>query len=248
VPILISGVISQPDAAVGRASTSPHQLSPRCSTTLLLDKSCRYFIWFTHNLGTFGQQILNSLYSQNNISVMIAPQFKSHYFTTSSGTKSHYLQGGDSSGSLLICLHGLGGSTATFLPLAPFLPQSHNIVLVDFQGFGKTPLASSSAKISIEGHVTDLDDLIAFLQRSSGTSASSKVVIIGHSLGAIVALHFAAKHPYRIGGLALLGPGRAAGHIPAARQRMTSLAITVRKSGIRTAADGAAVSNFYEDS
>lgn len=178
---------------------------------------------------------------------MIARNFTSNYFTTSSGTNLHYLQGGDSSGPLLVCLHGLGGSTETFLPLVPFLPQDFSIVLVDFQGFGKTPLAKPQEKISIAKHVSDLGDLITSLQGYSGLSASSKVIVVGHSLGAIIALHYGAQHPEVFGGLLLIGPGRAAGHITAARRRMLDLAATVRQRGIQVAADAASVSNFYEN-
>ncbi|KAL6151933.1 hypothetical protein ACJBU6_08826 [Exserohilum turcicum] len=166
----------------------------------------------------------------------------SHYFTTRSGTKFHYLQGGEPLSPLLVCLHGLGGSTETFLPLVPFFPQDYNIILVDFQGFGKTPL-SDGQQISIAGHVADLSDLIASLQGPQ----TSGIVFIGHSLGAIVALQYAARYPDQIKGLALLGTGRAAGHIPAARKRMLDLADAVRKKGICVAAEAAAVSNFYED-
>ena len=178
---------------------------------------------------------------------MIARTLTSSYFKTSSGTNTHYLQGGDPSGPLLVCLHGLGGSTETFSPLVPFLPQAYNIVLVDFPGFGKTPLAGFAKPISIERLVVDLGDLITSFQAGSNSSASSKVVLVGHSLGAIVALHYAAKHPHSVGGLMLLGPGRAAGHIPVVRQRMLDLAAAVRKEGIMYAADIAAKSNFYDD-
>ena len=178
---------------------------------------------------------------------MIARTLTSSYFKTTSDTNTHYLQAGDPSGPLLICLHGLGGSTETFSPLVPSLPPTYNIILVDFPGFGKTPLAGVREPLSVEGLVFDLADLIASLRGSSNGSASSKVVIFGHSLGAIVALHYAAKHPQFLGGLMLLGPGRAAGHIPAVRQRMLDLAAAVRKEGIKYAADIATKSNFYDD-
>jgi len=178
---------------------------------------------------------------------MIARNLTSSYLTTASGTKTHYLQGGNPSGPLLICLHGLGGSTETFLPLVPSLLQTHNVVLVDFPGFGRTPLTESAKPISIEGHVADLGDLVTSLQGTSSNPASSGVVIIGHSLGAIVALHFAARYPQIVRGLTLIGPGRAAGHIPTVRQRMLDLAAAVRKEGINYAAAAAAKSNFYED-
>ncbi|KAF6843920.1 alpha beta hydrolase fold protein [Colletotrichum musicola] len=170
----------------------------------------------------------------------------SSYFTAPSGTKTHYLQAGDPSGRLLVCLHGLGGSTETFAPLLPSLPRSYNTVLVDFQGFGKTSLADPTKKLSVAGHADDFRHLIASLETSAG-ERTAKSVIVGHSLGAIVALHYAAGNPDAVAGLVLLGPGRAAGHIPAARQRMLDLAAGVREKGIGFGADAAGRSNFYED-
>jgi 3-oxoadipate enol-lactonase len=171
----------------------------------------------------------------------------SAYYTTTSGTQLHYLQTGSSSGPLLLCLHGLGGSSGTFTPLLPYLPPTHNIVLVDFPGFGKAPPPQAPKIVSVAGHVADVGELIATLRGTSTASHAENVVIIGHSLGAIVALQYAAQSPVSIGGLVLLGAGRAAGHIPAVRQRMRDLAAAVRVKGIAFAADIAAKSNFYDD-
>jgi 3-oxoadipate enol-lactonase len=171
----------------------------------------------------------------------------SAYHTTTAGTKLHYLRTGCQSGPLLLCLHGLGGSSDTFRPLLPHFPSNHNIALLDFPGFGKSPAPQAPKKISVAGHVADVGELIAALQRPSSALQSQHVVIIGHSLGAIVALQYAAQFPEFIGGLALLGAGRAAGHIPAARQRMCDLATLVREKGIAPAAEAAAKSNFYND-
>ncbi|KAJ0385589.1 hypothetical protein COL922a_006088 [Colletotrichum nupharicola] len=170
------------------------------------------------------------------------------YITTSSETKAHYLLAGDPSGPPLVCLHSLGGSTETFERLLPVLPSSYKIALVDLQGFGKTPLADQTKKLTIAGHVADLHDLLTSLQESSQKQGNTgKTIIIGHSLGAIVALHYAAQHPDTIAGLVLLGPGRAIEHIPAARQRMLELAANVREKGILFGAEMATKSNFYED-
>ncbi|KAH7109111.1 Alpha/Beta hydrolase protein [Dendryphion nanum] len=168
----------------------------------------------------------------------------SEFFTTSSGTKLHFLQVGPRHGTLLLCLHGLGGSSSTFLPLLTHLPPTYHTILIDFPGFGSTPTPPSTQTLSIASHVADLDDLIAHLQGPS----KDNVVIVGHSLGAIVGLHYAASNPENIAGVALLGAGRAAGHIPAVRQRMLDLANSVRNNGIGHAANIAAISNFYENS
>ncbi|KAK5108474.1 hypothetical protein LTR62_008292 [Meristemomyces frigidus] len=171
-------------------------------------------------------------------------------FTTTSGTKLHYNLSGTEEGSLIILLHGLGGSSETFTPLLPYLPLStHTVVAVDFEGFGETPLEEPATPLSIQRYVADLDDLITSLQNTrrtkTTTSSSTKpVIIIGHSLGSIVALQYAAREPRNVVGLGLLGVGRSASHIPAVRDRMLALAKLVRTQGIEAAAELAMQTNF----
>ncbi|KXT00894.1 hypothetical protein AC579_9275 [Pseudocercospora musae] len=171
----------------------------------------------------------------------------SNLFTTESGTKTHYTTSGNASGQLLITLHGLGGSSKTFEHLLPKLPlDRYRVIGVDLEGFGETPVTSKPA--SVARYVSDLDDLIAHLQRSSPeTSASKPVAIIGHSLGSIVALHYTAKNPDHIAGLGLLGVGRSASHIEAARERMLGMASKARTEGMEPLAELAMTTNFPED-
>ena len=116
---------------------------------------------------------------------MVSPMLESKFFGTSNKTKTHYLQTGDSNGQLIICLHGLGGSVSTFKPLVPSLPKKYNIVLMDFQGFGQTPLTSNTEPLSFSGHVSDVHDLITFLQRdNNGNAKGGKVCITKRSRGA----------------------------------------------------------------
>lgn len=171
----------------------------------------------------------------------------SSFFAAPSGTNIHFLRTGTGSGPLLVCLHGLGGSSDTFLPLLPSLSQTFDIILIDFPGFGKTRLSPQGEPLSIPQHVDDLHHLIASLQDSPGKTKGERVLLIGHSLGAIVALHYAARAPSTVRGLAVLGVVRAISHIPEARQRMLDLAANTREKGINFAADLALLSNFYQD-
>jgi pimeloyl-ACP methyl ester carboxylesterase len=108
--------------------------------------------------------------------MVVADSLSSHFYTTKASTKTHYLQTGDPAGRLLICLHGLGGSIETFRSLIQFIPKTYNIILVDFQGFGKTPLTFKSEPLSIRGHVSDLHDLITYLQaHKNGLEREDKV-------------------------------------------------------------------------
>jgi 3-oxoadipate enol-lactonase len=171
-----------------------------------------------------------------------------HYHVTKNGTKVHYELQGSVTGRLVVLLHGLGGSTRTFKPLLPHLPPIHQILAIDFEGFGETHLTNASVPLSIDRYVADLDDLISDLQRDrickDQDSGIHPLIIIGHSLGSIVALHYAAKHTEHIARLLLLGVGRSASHIPAVKERMLALATTVRSQGMSAVADIAASSNF----
>ncbi|KAK5731958.1 hypothetical protein LTR17_010910 [Elasticomyces elasticus] len=162
----------------------------------------------------------------------------SNYLTTKNGTKTHYTRCGRDTGPLLILLHGLGGSSHTFTPLLPYLPvATHDILSVDFKGFGATPLTKRKIALSIDRYVEDLESFITHLE------STEDIIIIGHSLGSIVALKYAAKHSKQVKGLGLLGVGRSASHIPAARERMLGLAAKVRNEGIEAAAELATRTN-----
>lgn len=72
----------------------------------------------------------------------------------------------------------------------------------------------------------------------------AQVVLVGHSLGTAIALHFAAQNPSTVAGLVLIGAARSASHIPAVRERMLNMANSTRENGIKWAADLASKSNF----
>jgi pimeloyl-ACP methyl ester carboxylesterase len=183
-------------------------------------------------------------------------QTSSHYQVFPE-TNLHIVQTGNPTGPLVVLLHGLGGSTETFVPILPYLdPETNRIVSVDLEGFGKTGLSSPDIKLSIPRYVDELESLVELLQKPADgddapvaadptlNSTQQRVLIIGHSLGSIIAMHYAAKHPEKTCGLALLGPGRSIAHIPVARERMLSLATKARVEGISAVADVAAISNF----
>lgn len=177
----------------------------------------------------------------------MSPDLQSSFLTTPAGHRLHYLATTNKEATPLICLHGLGGSTNTFLPLQPQIPPGFRFIAVDFPGFGQSQLSKSAPPVSVGGYVADLHHLVTSLQ-ADPSQPVKKIVLFGHSLGAVVALHYAASYPDAVLGLGLLGAGRAAGHIPAAKERMLGLANGVREKGIQFAAHLATKTNFYEDS
>ncbi|KAK3066184.1 hypothetical protein LTR53_017572, partial [Teratosphaeriaceae sp. CCFEE 6253] len=151
--------------------------------------------------------------------------------TTPQGTRTHYTHCGTATGPLLILLHGLGGSSVIFTSLLPHLPlHQYRVLSVDLEGFGLTQLSDCEVQLSVDRYVADLESLVAHVESDDSTQAAKHsvvevpVVIIGHSLGSIIALHYASRHADKVKGLGLLGVGRSASHIPAARERMLGLA------------------------
>jgi 3-oxoadipate enol-lactonase len=177
------------------------------------------------------------------------PLYRQH--SSERGSSIHYTLYGNRNGRPVVLLHGLGGSGETFTALLPYLPAECNTISVDFEGFGKTPFQRTDSKLSVDQYVADVDDLIQALQlhdRSNDSGAGEgSITFIGHSLGSVVALKYAAKRPKTIAGLCLLGVGRSAAHIPAARDRMQGMASKVRKEGIGAAAELAMQTNFPVD-
>lgn len=99
-------------------------------------------------------------------------------------------------GDALLCIHGLGGSSNTWTPLLPAL-AAFKVIRFDLPGSGRSELGRSP--LSIDLYVQTVEQLLESL-------GVDKVHLVAHSMGTIVAAHFAARHPQRVRSLALFGP------------------------------------------
>ncbi|MFQ2193174.1 alpha/beta fold hydrolase [Aeromonas jandaei] len=95
---------------------------------------------------------------------------------------------------LLIALHGWLDNGASFLPLAPYLDDFH-LVCVDLPGHGH-----SDHKTTPYVFVNWLDDLYQITQAAGWP----RFVLLGHSLGALIASAYAGVFPEQIERLVLL--------------------------------------------
>jgi pimeloyl-ACP methyl ester carboxylesterase len=95
--------------------------------------------------------------------------------------------------------HGWGQTHGAFLPLAQSLAGMGRHVLVDFPGFGKSPLPPDH-----HGDVwgtAEYADALAALIRAQGCGP---VIWVGHSFGCRVGIQLAARHPELVRGLFLI--------------------------------------------
>ncbi|HEX9839783.1 MAG TPA: alpha/beta hydrolase, partial [Anaerolineales bacterium] len=104
---------------------------------------------------------------------------------------------GPANGPPLLLLHGVTSNWQSFLPLIPDLCQNYQISAMDLRGHGL------SGKIK-RGYalVNYSADVLHFVQ----TKLKRSTVILGHSFGALIAIHVAAKLPQYIRGIILLDP------------------------------------------
>lgn len=98
-----------------------------------------------------------------------------------------------------ILLHGIGSSTAMWANTASKLPAHTRVIALDLLGFGKSPKPAwntYSARTQADSIATTL-----FTLRITGP-----VILVGHSLGALVAIEFARRYPVMTRELILVSP------------------------------------------
>jgi pimeloyl-ACP methyl ester carboxylesterase len=108
----------------------------------------------------------------------------------------HYADfGGD--GPPIVLVHGLGASHVRWGLLAPLLAGRGRVYAPDLAGFGRTPLTGRSASVHANARLLD-----RFLTSVTGTPA----IVVGSSMGGMIALLEAAANPDHVAAVALLGP------------------------------------------
>ncbi len=114
------------------------------------------------------------------------------------GARVHWVDhGGPPGAPTLVCVHGLGGSYANWASLAPLLTDSHRVLALDLGGFGLTEAGARES--SVEGN-TEL--LHLFLQHV----VQGPSVLVGNSMGGLIAALQAWRHPGTVAALALVDP------------------------------------------
>ncbi len=97
-------------------------------------------------------------------------------------------------GTPVVLLHGLGSRREDWLPTARLLARHHRVTLVDLPGHG---VAAMPEPFSLERATISLD-------RSLAELPEGPMILVGHSLGGLIAASAAIARPERIRGLVLV--------------------------------------------
>jgi len=124
----------------------------------------------------------------------------------------HYLEWGEAEAPDIVCVHGYTGSADAFNALARQLEDRYRILALDVRGHGESAWSPTGAY----RYADQAGDLAEFAKQLR----LDKFVLIGTSMGGIIAMAYAAEHAERLLGLVIndIGPD-----VEAGSQRITGL-------------------------
>jgi len=117
----------------------------------------------------------------------------------SSGVRLEYAEQGVASGVPVVFLHGVTDSWRSFEPVLERLPATVRALAVTQRGHGRSSKPAAGYRY---GDFSE--DLRGFMD----ALRLPAVVVVGHSMGGMVAQRFAVDHPDRVAGLVLMGAFR----------------------------------------
>ena len=127
-------------------------------------------------------------------------------------------------GPAILLLHGIGDNSETWAGVFDALAQDHLVIAPDLLGHGGSD--KPRADYSIGAFANGMRDLLGVLELE-------RVTVVGHSLGAGVAMQFAYQYPERCERLVLVGAGGVSRSVSLALRAATlpgaSLAISALK-------------------
>jgi glycerol-3-phosphate dehydrogenase len=102
-------------------------------------------------------------------------------------------------GPPMVLVHGLGGSWENWLAVGGLLAQHARVLAPDLPGFGRTPPAGRAITVTAIQR-----SLHGFLRSVVGEPA----ILVGNSMGGLVAMMQAAREPASVAGLVLVAPAQ----------------------------------------
>lgn len=109
----------------------------------------------------------------------------------------HSVQWGEH-GQPIICVHGITANAFCFQVLADELAPDHRVIAYDLRGRGDSDKPDYGYSVPI--HAADLAEVMDALKLE-------RPVLVGHSLGALISLYFAAHYPGKLSKLVLIDGG-----------------------------------------
>ncbi len=107
------------------------------------------------------------------------------------GVKARIHEWGCNQNPTIICLHGLGSTSLSFIELGELLQSKYHVVAFDLPGHGKTPAFEKEEDYKMDRMVKWMDKLLANI-------TTERFFILAHSWGADIALHYTSLYPLKV--------------------------------------------------
>jgi len=119
-------------------------------------------------------------------------------WVTVNGMRIHCLAAGaDGNEPPIVMVHGWAGAAADWAPLLRVLPGGTRAIAVDLPGSGQSDKPDAPY---------DIPWFLDFLRTFCAAAGASTIILAGHSLGGLIAVHFAARFPSVVEKLILVDP------------------------------------------
>ena len=138
---------------------------------------------------------LRQVMTASGVPTAAAPGITVAQVALAAGVTLEYAERGPRDARPVILLHGVTDSWRSFEPLMPHLPADVRLLAVTQRGHGGSSRPDDYRYTAFAGDVAAFMDALGL----------PRAVIVGHSMGSLVALRFALDHPDRTAGLVLLG-------------------------------------------
>jgi len=126
----------------------------------------------------------------------ITPATGASHFVAANGVRLHYLDYGTAGQRPMLCVHGGAAHAHWFDYVAPGFTPDHRVLSLDQRGHGDSTRGDPEAY----SWKTFADDLNAFVEALD----LKDFVLVGHSMGGMVSLVYAAAHPGRMARLVII--------------------------------------------
>ncbi len=118
-------------------------------------------------------------------------------FISAGDLRFHYVQWGEH-GTPIVCISGITANAFCFQAFADGLADNHRVIAYDLRGRGDSEKPEHGYSVAIHA-----DDLVKLID----AWGLERPVVLGHSLGAFIALYFAAHYPDKLSKLILVDAG-----------------------------------------
>jgi pimeloyl-ACP methyl ester carboxylesterase len=112
-------------------------------------------------------------------------------FINKDGIKARIHEWGNEENPTIICFHGLGSTSLSFIELGHLLKNKYHVIAINLPGHGKTPEFEKEENYEMPNMISWVDKVISNITEHS-------FYLLAHSYGADIALHYLCTYPSKV--------------------------------------------------